>query len=114
MNTFSIEHGNGFVKDVCFMDNNGIVPHEEISVLTFEELSNYDKIDYFIEGILAASEQLFGESNEEIYVTLVGEDGYFIWGVCLIPNGEYITYQLIDWTKDEQLFKYEGWDNDEN
>ena len=114
MNTFSIEHGNGFVQCVCFVDYNGVTSHEEVSALTFEELSNYDKIDYFIKGILEACDQFFGESDEEIYVTLVREDGYFIWGVCLIPNGEYITYQLIDWTKDDQLFRYEDEDNDEN
>lgn len=114
MNTFSIEHGNGFVQGVCFVDFNGNISHEEISALTFEELSNYDKIDYFIEGILEASNQFFGESDEEIYVTLVREDGYFIWGVILNPDGDSITYQLIDWTKDDQLFRYEEEDNDEN
>ncbi len=114
MNTFSIEHGNGFVKDVCFVDFNGNISHEEISELTFEELSNYDKIDYFIKGILEACDQFFGESDEEIYVTLVREDGYFIWGVILNADGNSVAYQLIDWTKDDQLFRYEEEDNDEN
>ena len=113
MNTFSIEHGNGFVEGVCFVDFNGNISHEEISELTFEELSNYDKIDYFIEGILEASDQFFGESNEEICVTLVGEDGYFIWGICLTIEENSISYQLIDWTKDEQLFRYKEEEHDE-
>ena len=111
MNTFSIEHGNGFVKDVCFADFTGNISHEEISALTFEELSNYDKIDYFIEGILEACDRFFGESNKEIIVTLVGEDGYFIWGVILNPAEYSISYQLIDWTKDDQLFRYEEEDD---
>lgn len=109
-NYFTIERAGKYVEKVCVKDENGSIAFEDIMSMSYNEMKSYKEIDYFITAIMGAANTYFEESDEQTIVTLVGEDGVFIWGILIGPgdNSEELKYAFIDWKKDGKSYRYEN------
>ena len=104
MNTFSIERGDNIIHNVFFANDDYKMP--PISDMSFEELENYEGLSDVVDAMLDATDGAFGPGNEDVFITLVDEDGYFIWSINIEQDNSSFTYGLIDWRKDGELYCY--------
>lgn len=105
MNTFSIERGGQILHNVFFANKDYETPNVE--EMTFEELSNYEGLADLVDAMLDATDEAFGPSAEDVFITLVDEDGYFIWSIDIEQNDSEFSYRLIDWSQSEDRYYYE-------
>lgn len=108
-NYFAIERENGkSVNHITIRDDEGNVVFEDLMSMTYEEVKSYKDLEAFIVTTMDVSNEFFGGEDCQTCITLVGEDGVFIWGILIGPGDENgdIRYNLIDWHKDGRSYKY--------
>ena len=108
-NYFAIERNNQCEDHIFICDNEGNMLFEDIMNMSYEEMKNFKEIDAFVMCLMDATNQLFGSSDEQTCVILVGEDGVFIWGIIMGPgeNEGDVSYVLVDWKKDGKQYRYQ-------
>ena len=109
-NYFSIERAGKCYENVAFVHNDGNMAFEELMNMSYDEMKTYDDLEAFVACAMDASNELFGTSDDQTAVTLIGEDGVFVWGV-MIGAGEKdddFKYVLVDWKKDGKSYRYEN------
>ena len=110
MNTFSIERGDNIIHNVFFTNDDC----EMFSILdmSFENIVNYEKLAYIVDAMLDAADDVFGPGSEDVLITLVDNDGYFIWSIEIEQDNSDFKYRVIDWKQSEMKFCYGGEDYD--
>ena len=107
-NYFAIER-SGKCVETLIRDKDGIILFEDLMKTSYEEMKAYDNIDGFIVTIMDMVNTYFEEDDEPTTITLVGEDGIFIWGILIGPgDGDKLKYAFIDWKKDGKSYRYEN------
>ena len=108
MNYFSIEANGECYNPVILADSDGNPAYTEFLDMTYEEMKNSEKLeDFVIAAMEAADKKSDGEDDyNDVVVTLIGEDGFFIWGIIMSAEGDNITYKVVDWKADGKHFKY--------
>ena len=108
-NYFSIERSGKCYNGAVFRDNDGNIAFEELMNMSYDEVKEYDNMDVFVECVMDASNQLFGTSDEQTVITLIGEDNVFIWSVIVGTgdNEDDLKYVFVDWKKDGKSYRYE-------
>jgi hypothetical protein len=54
-----------------------------------------------------ATNNAINKSDDQTIVTLIGEDGVFIWSVIMGPGeNDMVRYSLVDWKKDGKNYRY--------
>ena len=103
-NYFAIERDQKYWEHVVIKDKNGSVMFEDYLNMTYDEMSSRDDLDEFVVAIMDAS----GDSTSgSAIVNLIGEDGVFIWGIIIGPEGNEFRYVLVDWKKGGKNYRYE-------
>ena len=110
MNTFSIERGDNVLHNVFFGDKDYKMPN--VSEMSFDELTNYDGLANLVDAMLDATDNAFGPSCEDVFITLVDENGYFIWSISIEQYDSEFNYKLIDWAQSDDKFCYGDVGND--
>lgn len=108
-NYFSIERNGQGIAPVVLKNNSGKIMFEDVMQMSYEEIKEYENIDAFVVSIMDATNEQFKEGDDHTFVTLVGEDDVFIWGI-LIGKGESddeLVYKFIDWKADGKSYRYE-------
>lgn len=108
-NYFSIERADKCYENVTFRDDNGNLAFEELMNMSYDEMKTYDSIEVFAACVMDAGNELFGSSDDQTIVTLIGEDDVFIWSV-IVGAGENegdVKYVFVDWKKDGKSYRYE-------
>ena len=108
-NYFAIErHGKG-VEHLLLRRNDDTIVFEDVMNMSYDEIKAYKDIDAFIAAIMDATNEYFNEGDDQTAVTLVGEDGVFIWGLLIGPGDEKdeFKYCYIDWLKNGKRYRYE-------
>ena len=106
-NYFAIERNGQCWDHVVLSGPFGNVAFEEFLDMTYEEMNNSDSLQKFVVACMIAANRKSGTEDEHTCVTLVGEDGCFIWGLLMGPGeGDDIRYSLIDWKKDGKSYRY--------
>lgn len=104
MNTFSIERGDNVVHNVFFGDKNYKMPN--VADMSFDELVTYNGLPDLVDAMLDATDTAFGPGPEDVFITLIDENGYFIWSINIEQCDSEFSYQLIDWSQSEEKFSY--------
>lgn len=104
MSYFAIEYGGKYQDHISLIDENGNQAFENYLNLTYEEMRNQDDLDEFVIAIMDATT----DGNDNVIVTLIGEDDVFIWSIIMGVVDEEIRYNLVDWTKDGKKYRYES------
>ncbi len=108
MNYFAIEKNGECYSPVLLADSDGKPAFFEFLNMTYEEMRDSEHLEDFVVAAMEAAERR-GNGNEEfndVVVTLIGEDDFFIWGIIMSAEGDNITYKVVDWQADGNHFKY--------
>lgn len=108
-NYFAIER-NGRCFEPIVLDsknNNGIF--SSFMDMTYDEMKSNENIEKFIVAAMEATNVVTNTDDDQTVITLVGEDGVFIWGIIMGSgeNGD-INYAFVDWKKDGKSYRYES------
>jgi hypothetical protein len=108
-NYFAIERDGKCIEHLVIRRDDDTVAFEDVMQMSYEELKAYEYIDAFIAAIMDAANSYFNEGDAQTAITLVGEDGVFIWGLLIGPGDEEdeFKYCFIDWLKDGKKYRYE-------
>ena len=108
MNYFAIEVNGECYSPVLLADSDGKPAFSEFLEMSYEEMRDSEQLEDFVVAAMEAAERR-GNGNEEfndVVVTLIGEDDFFIWGIIMSAEGDNITYKVVDWQADGNHFKY--------
>lgn len=107
-NYFAIERNGENWMPVILADHNGNPAFEEFLGMRYEEMKTSELLEDFVVASMEAANRKSESDDCETMVTLIGEDGCFVWGI-LMGSGENddIRYSLIDWKKDGKNYRYE-------
>ena len=108
MNYFAIERNGECYSPVILADSDGKPAFSEFLNMSYEEMRDSEQLEGFVVAAMEAAESK-GDSDEEyndVVVTLIGEDGFFIWGIIMSAEGDDITFKIVDWQEGGKHFKY--------
>ena len=108
MNYFAIEKNGECYSPVLLADSDGEPAFAEFLNMSYDEMKNSERLEDFVVAAMEAAERRGdGEDDySDVVVTLIGEDGFFIWGIIMSTEGDNITYKVVDWKADGKHFKY--------
>lgn len=105
-NYFAIERENKCCDHICLVDDNDNIVFQDLMGMSYEEMKSYADIDKFVVAAMDASNEAFDSCDEQTIITLVGEDGLFIWSVIIDADGDDFRYSFVDWKKDGRSYRY--------
>ena len=106
-NYFAIERNGKCLDSVILADRNGNPAFEEFLDMGYDEMKASKMLADFVVASMEAVDRICGTDDNHTVVTLVGNDGVFIWGIIMGYKDENIQYCLVDWKKYGQSFRYE-------
>lgn len=107
-NYFAIERQDRCFDHMCITNDLGAIIFEELMDMSYNEMKAYDKLEEFVATAMKISNELFESDDEETVITLVGEDGVFIWGIIVGPeDDDSLKYVLVDWKKNGKKYRYQ-------
>ena len=80
---------------------------QQFKDMTYDEMKSSEDLEYFVVSVMESVNRFTNSKDEQTAITLVDEDGVFVWSVIMGPgdNGT-INYSLVDWRKDGKLYRY--------
>ena len=106
---FSIERNNETWMPVILADYNGNPVFEEFLEMSYEEMKASDELEHFVLASLDAADRKSSGESDQTAVTLIGEDGCFVWGILIgSDENDDVRYALVDWQKDGSHYRYES------
>lgn len=108
MNYFAIEKNGECYSPVLLADSDGNPAYTEFLDMTYEEMKNSEKLEDFVIAAMEAADRKSDDEDDysDVVVTLIGEDGFFIWGIIMSSEGDDIIYKIVDWREGGKHFKY--------
>lgn len=108
-NYFAIERNGRCWSPVILHSKDGSDDFANFMEMTYDEMKSNEYLDEFIVTAMEATNEASGTGDDQTVVTLVSEDGVFIWGILMGvgENDGDINYSLIDWKKDGKNYRYE-------
>lgn len=108
-NYFTVERSGKTIDSVLINDKDGNLAFEDVMNMSYDEIKAYEDLDVFITCIMDMTNAHFAEGDDHTIVTLIGEDGFFIWSIMIGPgeNEDEFRYAFVDWCKDGNKFRYE-------
>ena len=105
---FSIERNDQCYMPVRLADENGNIAFEDLMEMSYEDMKSYERIEEFVVYSMDAANELDRSDDMETTITLIGEDGVFIWGIIIGPgeDDDSLNYVFVDWKKDGMLYRY--------
>lgn len=106
---FSVERNGRYGTIVADKRQDGDRHTPDFMNMTYDEMRSNEYLDMFVVAIMEDVNEAFGTNDEQTIVTLIDEDGIFVWGILIGPGEEdgSIRYVLIDWKKDGKNYRYE-------
>lgn len=104
MNYFAIECNGLCRENIILQDTNGNVVFADYLEKDYETMKYSTDLEDFVCAVMDACEALGGDQSA---ITLVGEDGWFIWGILMGYVDDDLRYSLVDWRKDGKKYRYE-------
>ena len=107
-NYFAIERNGQCLGPVILQSRNGTSNFANFIEMTYDEMKSNENLDKFVVAAMEATNEASGTDDDQTVVTLVGEDGVFIWGIIMGPGEDGdIRYNLVDWKKEGKSYRYE-------
>ena len=105
MSYFAIEHNQEYADHIVIRDKDGNVVFGNYLNMTYEEMKSSEDLEEFVVAVMEAA---MGNNDDQILITLVGDDNIFIWSIIIGSVGDDgINYVLVDWKKDGKNYRYE-------
>lgn len=106
-NYFAIERNGNCWSPVALQSRNGDGDFSDFMGMTYDEMKSDERLEEFVIAAMEATNEASGTDDDQTIVTLVGEDGAFIWSVMMGPGeNDNIMYNLVDWTSDGHVYRY--------
>ena len=106
-NYFAIERNETCWSPVVLQSRNGDTDFSAFLDMTYDEMKSSDMLESFVIASMNATNEISGTEDEQTAVTLVGEDGNFIWGIIMGPGeDDQIQYVLVDYKQDGKTYRY--------
>lgn len=105
MNYFVAEVNGLCIEDISW-ENHGEPVFTDFVNMTYDEMKNAEDLDDFVYANMESAVTEFGDSADQLILTLVDENDIFIWSIMMGIVDEQIRYTLVDWKKDGKIFKY--------
>lgn len=106
-NYFAIERNGECWTPVILADKNGNPAFTEFLGMSYDEMKNSAMLEDFVIAAMEAADRICDVADDQTIVTLVGNDGVFIWSVLMGSEDGNIRYCLVDWKKDGYSYSYE-------
>lgn len=108
MSYLAIEYNQHCMENVVIKDREDNVLFNHYLSMTYDEMKSSKDLEEFVETIMDVASKTLDNYNNQILVTLIGDDDIFIWSIIigLTDDGEYIRYVLVDWKKDGKSYRY--------
>lgn len=108
-NYFAIERDGKCIEHIYFKDNNDDILFEDVMNMSCDEIKTCKDIEGFIVCAMDAINKFFDNKDEQTIITLISEDGIFMWSILIGPgdNKNDLRYAFIDWMKDGRSYRYE-------
>jgi hypothetical protein len=105
-NYFTIECNQQYWEHVVLKDKDGNVKFEDYLNKTYDEMKSSEDLNEFVVAVMDAAS---GDTNSNAIINLLDEDGIFVWGIIMGPDGDDgVRYVLVDWNKDGKSYRYES------
>ena len=102
MSYFAIEHNQECLDHVVIRDKDENVVFGKYLDMTYDEMKSSEDLEEFVVAVMDAA------NDEQVLITLVGDDDVFIWSIIIGPDGDDgVNYVLVDWKKDGKNYRYE-------
>jgi hypothetical protein len=105
-NYFSIERNGESWMPVILADSNGDPAFTEFLDMNYDGMKSSALLEDFVVASMEAADRICGVDDDQTVVTLVGNDGVFIWGIIMGYENDDIRYCLVDWKKDGHSYRY--------
>ncbi len=107
MSYFAIERENAY-KDHFTIRNNETdsVVFTNYLDMTYDEMSVQEDLVDFVCAIMDVADSMEGNTDTDTILTLVDEDGIFIWSIITGYVNDELRYVLVDWKKDGKKYRY--------
>ena len=106
MSYFAVEYGGNYQDHIALVDSDGNHAFENYLNLTYNEMKEQEDLDEFVIAMMDATT----DGEDQVVVTLIGDDDVFIWSIIMGVVDEEIRYNLVDWQKDGKKYRYEPLD----
>ena len=105
---FAIERNGQCWSPVMLKSRNGNSDFSNFLEMTYNEMKSNEDIEKFVVAAMDATNSISGTADDQTVVTLVGEDGVFIWGIIMGPGEDGdIKYSFVDWKIDGKSYRYD-------
>lgn len=108
MNYFAIERDGRCWDRVVMCDDGKNLAFVDLMEMSYNQMKQYERLDEFVCAVMDATNEMNSEEDQQTAVTLVGEDGVFIWGLIIGPSeiDDELHYVMVDWKKDGKIYRY--------
>jgi hypothetical protein len=115
MNHFTIERNGRCWESAEKIVNNRVnmvsSRIDELKNATYEEMKSKHWIEGFIMAVMETADELSGTKGDQTIVTLLDENGVFIWSIIISAADNYeidfeVNYAFVDWKKDGKSYRY--------
>ena len=107
MSYFAIEREGAYKDHFTIKDNetDSIVFTNYLD-MTYDEMSSQKDLEDFVCAIMDVADSMEGNADTDTILTLVDEDGIFIWSIITGYVNDELRYVLVDWKKDGKNYRY--------
>ena len=105
MSYFATECGCRYQDHIAIVDENGNVVFKNYFGMTYDEMKSQEDLDDFVFAVMNA---VASNDDDQVVITLIGDDDVFIWSIIIGVVDEDIRYNLVDWKKDGKNYRYES------
>jgi len=107
MSYFSIERNGQCWVPVTLADQNGKPVFQDFLNMSYDEMRESNLLEEFVVASMEAADRICNVNDDQTAMTLIGDDGNFIWGIIMGSENENdIRYLLVDYKKDGRSYRY--------
>lgn len=106
MSYFVAEVNGIAVEHISWIDRDGNPIFTDFVNMTYDEMKGAENLDEFVYANMESAVTEFGDSTDQLILTLVGEDDIFVWSIMMGIVDDELRYVLVDWKKDVMNYKY--------
>ena len=106
MNYFVAEVNGVCIEDIAWVNKNGEPVFTNFVNMTYDEMKNAEDLDEFVHANMESAVTEFGNSVDQLILTLVDESDIFVWSIMMGIVDDELRYTLIDWKKDGKNYRY--------
>ena len=110
MSYFATECGGYYRDHITIVDENGNVVFNNYLNMTYDDMKSQEDLGDFVFAVMDAAIMSAEEPNDncQTIITLIDDDGIFIWSIIIGIVDDEIRYSLVDWRKDGMQYRYES------